>query len=1002
MAEGVFSMLCPSLQSALEDRGWTPTPVQEATQEQIKTGFDRLVVAPTGSGKTMAAVLPLLDRCIKEKWDGLSILYITPLRALNRDVDRRLEEIAAAVGLKIGLRHGDTPQSERNKHVRSPPNLMITTPETFQLMFTGSKLRELLKTVKAVVIDEVHEMAAGERGWQLSIGLSRLEIFKGSSIQKIGLSATVGNPDQVARWLSKDAKPIIAVAPRSTELSVDAIIQTPEDEIGSLELAISPRAHATLRGLAEIVSEKSPCLIFVNSRNSAETVSQRLQAIAPDLKVGVHHGSLAKETRTKMEDDLRQGNLQGLVCTSSLELGIDVGSIRHVVQIRSPRSVDRMLQRVGRADHRLGGIGRGHLLSWECDDLFESAVIARRAMSGEIEPIEWRDSPYSVAANQIVMMVHSHGALPIDLVTESINGACQFENWTREDTISIGNVLADRWVIRCVSDPRSVPWYRWPHDVWKELVRISKKPLPEQPSIRMDEEPSEDIAKMTFDVPPRFSKGWVSKSGRTRQWVTNHLSMIPDKQSYRVRDAVTRQSLGNVDEAFVLSLNDGGEDQDGSRRRFVMAGRTWLVVDADPEQNELLVAPVSDQGHAPQWVGELPPTPADVAREAGRLRRLFAIDLGLMQDETVDTLDPAGLLSNKSKLQDYEINGEAKGMIAEIITNHFNSTNAIPNDRLITIENRSDALVINSCHGNRINEALGHYLLAMSSTKSGKWGRLIVESSRISLQVGGVRPEEIIEWLCETPPDALEGVLSVTLPNSREVRWRFAQIAKIFGILKHGVDPRRINIQALLKKYRGTPVMKEVLSKLFHERMDTSGAADVMRALQSGLIGLEVTATGPLGISSRSEKDLLLPNFDNQQVRARLEGRLMNERAVLCCLNCKSTRRFRVARYPEINDINRCLKCGGKMLACSREGLEKQLIQWVSADDEKTRDRMMKNAQAVSNRGMDAILALMGRGIGEVTCQRLMRKVQRGDREGLLEAIHVAEIEYARTRRFWG
>ena len=196
--------------------------------------------------------------------------------------------------------------------------------------------------------------------------------------------------------------------------------------------------------------------------------------------------------------------------------------------------------------------------------------------------------------------------------------------------------------------------------------------------------------------------------------------------------------------------------------------------------------------------------------------------------------------------------------------------------------------------------------------------------------------------------------------------------------------------------------MNEVLSKLFHERMDIVGASDVMRAIQSGLIGLEVSAMGPLGISSRSEKDLLLPNFDNQQVRARLEGRLMNERAILCCLRCHAVRRFRVARYPEISDAKACLKCKGQMLACTREGLEKQMLEWVKSDEEKTRDRMMKNAQAVANRGMDAILALMGRGIGEATCQRIMRKVQRGDKEGLLEAIHIAEIEYARTRRFWG
>ena len=1002
MAEGVFSKLHESLQTALDEKGWTPTPVQQVTQDEISTGGDRLIVAPTGSGKTMAAMLPLLDRCLNEKWEGMSILYITPLRALNRDVDRRLDELTNAVGLRLGLRHGDTTQSERNKQVRKPPNVMITTPETFQIMFTGSKLRELLRSVRAVVIDELHDMADGERGWQLSVGISRLESFIGREVQKIGLSATIGNPKQVAKWLSKKAESIIAIAPRSTELSVDAVIQMPEDEIGSLELAISPRAHATLRGLAEIISKKSPCLIFVNSRNSAETVSQRLSAIAPDLSIGVHHGSLARDTRTQMENDLREGNLQGLVCTSSLELGIDVGSVNHIVQIRSPRSVDRMLQRVGRADHRLGGIGRGNLLSWESDDLFESAVIARKAIAGEIEPVEWRNRPLSVAANQIVMMIHSHGALSIEEVSEAISGACQFEGWSREDTISIGKVLADRWVIRCVDDPSEVPWYRWPHDVWKELEKHSKKVIPEQPKLAYDEEPTEEMTKLSFEVPPRFAKGWLSRSGRTREWVGKHLSMIPDKQSYRVRDAVTRQPLGNVDEAFVLSLNDGGEDQDGTQRRFVMAGRTWIVVDADPEQNELLVAPVSDQGHAPQWVGELPPTPAEVAREAGRLRRLFAIDLGLMEDEEINQIDPAGLLSGQSTIDEYPLNGEAKGILADIISTHFSSAQMLPSDRLITVEERNDALVLNCCQGNRINEAIGHYLLAMASTRSGKWGRLIVEPCRISLQVGGVTPREIIEWLSETPAEALEGVLSVTLPNSREVRWRFAQIAKIFGILRHGVDPRKINIQALLKKYRGTPVMNEVLSKLFHERMDVVGASDVMRAIQSGLIGLEVSAMGPLGISSRSEKDLLLPNFDNQQVRARLEGRLMNERAILCCLRCHAVRRFRVARYPEISDAKACLKCKGQMLACTREGLEKQMLEWVKSDEEKTRDRMMKNAQAVANRGMDAILALMGRGVGEATCQRIMRKVQRGDKEGLLEAIHIAEIEYARTRRFWG
>ncbi len=1002
MAGDSFDLLHEELQSALQKKDWIPTPVQDASINDLIQGFDRLIVAPTGSGKTMAAILPLLDRCLNEKWEGMSILYITPLRALNRDVDRRLEELCETLNLKLGLRHGDTSQSERTKQVRNPPNIMITTPETFQLMFTGKKIIKLLQSVQAVIIDEVHEMAGGERGWQLSLGISRLEKIQNCKIQKIGLSATIGNPEIVAKWLSNDAEAIIADAPRTTELSVNAIQQNPDDEVGSMELAISPRAHATLRGLSNIISEKKPCLIFVNSRNGAETVSQRLQSIAPELKIGVHHGSLSTEMRTEMENKLRNGEIHGLVCTSSLELGIDVGSINHVVQIQSPRSVDRMLQRVGRADHRLGGIGSGDLLAWETDDLLESAVIARRAVNGLIEDVEWRNMPLSIAANQIVMMVHSHGALALDNVTEIISNCGQFKEWDREKTIAISKVLADGWVVKLVENPEEIPWYKWPFTVWEETIKSTEQKIPEIPKLINNEEISSELSKLTFSVAPKFANGWISRSGRTREWSTKHLSMIPDKQSYRVRDALTRSTLGNVDEAFVLSINDGGEEEDGRLRRFVMAGRTWMVIDADPEQNELLVTPVSDQGHAPQWVGELPPTPANVAREVGRLRRLIAIDLGLMKDEKKEIIDYAGLLSGKSSLDDYPINGEAKGILAEVISSHFEATGTIPSEQKITIENREDAIVLNCCQGSKINEAIGHYLLAMSSTKSGKWGRLIVEPCRISIQMAGITPNEISEWLETIPPDALTGVLSVTLPNSREVRWRFAQVAKTFAILRQGVDPRKINLQALLKKYKGTPVMEEVLGKLFHERMDITGAKDVLKAIQSGLIELEITSQGPLGISSRSEKDLLLPNWNNKQVRARLEGRLMNERAVLCCLACHSTRRFRVARYTQLDNPKNCIRCDGRMLAVAREGLEKQLLSWIKSDDKKDLDRMIKNAHSVANRGIEAIIALMGRGVGEVTCQRLLSKIQRGDREGLLEAIHHAEIEYARTRRFWG
>ncbi len=1006
----VFLHLDKSLQKTLEKRDWKPTPIQISAIPEIIAGKDRLLIAPTGSGKTLSAILPILHRCLVEKWEPLAVIYITPLRALNRDVDRRLQEISEAVGLRVGLRHGDTTQSERAKQVRNPPHILVTTPETFQLMFTGKNLRKLLSTVKAVIVDEVHDLAASERGWQLSIGLSRLEALSGNKLQRIGLSATVGNPDQVAKWLSKDGLAIIETGKRVTKISVETAFPSPIDETGAIEHAVPSRAHAIFREIVEIITKDAPCLLFVNSRSDAETIANRLQKMAPELKIGIHHGSLATETRVEMENDLRSGEISGLVCTSSLELGIDIGLINRIIQIKSPRSVDRLLQRVGRADHRLGGIGRGTIFAWDCDEIIEAAVIAERSLRGELEPVVWRDAPSSVVVNQLILMAHSFKAVPIDEATEIISNTFQFQDWTRQDTIDVLQMIAENWLLNLVINPKQSPWYRWPTKIYDEAKIAAKSKgldLPDERPLFVtpDEEISDAIKKLQVQLPQKYANGWFSTAGRTREWVTKHLSMIPDKQSYRVRDSVTRRSIGSVDEAFVLSLNDSGEDEDGAIRRFVIAGRTWMIIDADPEKSELLVVPVSDQAKAPQWVGELPPVPADVARDIGRLRWLIAKDLNLVEanNQNAREIDKFGLLSsNKLAVSNYPINEHALGMLSDEIGDHLEKAGILPTDRTITIEQRNDAIIINSCQGTKINETLGHLLLAMASTKSGNWGRLIIESTRIGLQASGISPSDLITWLHETPPDALEGLLSVTLPNSRQLRWRFAQVGKTFGIIRHGVDPRRINLQALIKKYRGTVVLQEVLDKLFFEKMDILGAKDVLHGIQNGLISIEITAAGPIGLSRRSSKDLLLPNWDNAAVRERLRLRLENERAVLCCLKCGAVRRFRVARYNEIQDIGSCLKCQGSMMACAREGLLSMLKDWVSSDDDNDRIRMIKNAEMIQNRGYEAVLCLMGRGIGEATAQRILRKTPRKSAEGLLKAIHLAEVEYARTRRFWG
>ena len=615
MTAEALELLHPRVRELVEKRGWELTPVQEAATADLVAGKDRILVAPTGSGKTEAAVLPIASRAVQEEWKSLSILYITPLRALNRDIDRRLANLLEPLGISVGLRHGDTSQKERNKQSKKPPNLLVTTPETAQIMLLGSRLREHLAGVKAVVLDEVHDLAASERGAQLLIGLERISGLEGARgrFQRVGLSATVGNPVEVARWMSAEAEPIFGPAPRTTKVTVHRETPTPEDDLLAGEWAISPKSIAAFRHLAHTLIEDSPSLVFVNSRSTAETVAQRLASIVPEIEVGVHHGSLAAETRREMEEALRAGQLHGLICTSSLELGIDIGSIRRVHQLNSPRAVDRMLQRVGRAEHHIGGVGRGDVLAWEIDDIAECAVIARRAMAGELEGVEWRYDPAIVAANQFLQMAAERSVVPLNQATALLKRSTIFPQWTEEDTLAVLRVLDDRWLLRLVEKPRQSDPTIWNPKLWQGLakkVNEGARPADLMPEDRPPwDEDYEDSQKsrwrraMVQHLPESLTSGWFSPAGKLGRNRTEHISMIPDEISYRVRDAVTRRTLGSVDEAFVLSLNNVGEDDAGRPRRFVMAGRTWMIVDADPEQSELLVAPVKDTGEAPVWAG---------------------------------------------------------------------------------------------------------------------------------------------------------------------------------------------------------------------------------------------------------------------------------------------------------------------------------------------------------------------------------------------------------------
>ncbi|MDE0953666.1 MAG: DEAD/DEAH box helicase [Candidatus Poseidoniales archaeon] len=993
MSKTAMETLHPDVRNLITQLGWKLTPIQEEAMIDLYNGHDRLLVAPTGSGKTEAAILPVVSRALEEKWEGLSILYITPLRALNRDIDRRLSAMLEPLGLTVGLRHGDTTQKERTKQSKNPPNLLITTPETTQIMLLGSRLRKHLSGVKVIILDEIHDLAGNERGAQLMVGLERIADINKGLFQRIGLSATVGNPKEVANYMSKKAEPILGPAPRFTEVVVHKEKTSAEDEILSVQWSVSPNSIAAFRRLANSLINDSPSLIFVNSRSAAETVAQRLSAIVPEIKIGVHHGSLAAETRKDMEDKLRQGELNGIICTSSLELGIDIGSIKRVHQLQSPRAVDRLLQRMGRAEHHLGGTGRGEILAWEVDEISECAVIARKAMAAELEGIEWQTDPGVVAANQFIQLAIERGVVPLEKANQIIKNCSIFKEWNYKSSIGILRVLNDRWLIRLVENPEDSDVTKWPAKLWEELASRSDQDIPtKRPP--WDEE-QEDLDKIKWRrgmlkvLPESLKNGWFSPSGKASKSRTEHISMIPDEISYRVRDVVTRSVLGSVDEAFVLSLNnDASDDSLGRARRFVMAGRTWQIVDADPEQEELLVAPIKETGEAPVWSGELPPVPKEVAREVGKLRRSIAITLGAVEND--DSVVP---------FEEYPLSPSAREALIYAVSEHIEATGVLPDEKTVTIEDRQGTIVLNTCAGSKINETLAHLIQAFGSLKDGKMGRTLIDPYRISIQIPGTTSSDIIGWLQDTPPIALPSLMRMTIPNGRAVRWRVVQVARRMGVLQKGVDPRKVNLQGLMRRWKGTPVIEEALSKLFHERMDIDSTVDFLTDIQNGDIMILSTPPGPLGQSIKSEKDLLLPSWSDKELREHLEVRLLNERAVLICLNCKNKTRKRVERFPE--RIESCSTCSGTMQACSPERMESMLIDWVESRDPKVSGKMTKNAELIRTHGKDAVICMMGRGIAEETATRILRGHVFGERVRLLRSIHNAELKYASTRRYW-
>ncbi|MCK4483074.1 DEAD/DEAH box helicase, partial [Candidatus Bathyarchaeota archaeon] len=360
---------------------------------KILEGKNVLLISPTATGKTEAAFLPVLSMLLQEpqRIRGIKLLYITPLRALNRDMLERLEWWCNNLDIKLAVRHGDTETKERTRQSRSPPTILITTPETLQAILPGWILRQHLRHVRWVVIDEVHEIADSKRGSQLSLALERLRRIVGKDFQTIGLSATIGTPEEVAQFLVGTGRSVeIIRVPVARILRLKVIFPKPETEDYKLstKLYTHPEVAARLRIIRDYISKRKSVLLFTNTRAISEVLASRFRVWDMNFPVSIHHGSLAKPSRVAAERGLKNGELKGLVCTSSLELGIDVGRIDMVIQYMSPRQVTRLIQRVGRSGHRIGRIAEGIIVTMDSDDTLEALAVAKKALKEDLEPVE--------------------------------------------------------------------------------------------------------------------------------------------------------------------------------------------------------------------------------------------------------------------------------------------------------------------------------------------------------------------------------------------------------------------------------------------------------------------------------------------------------------------------------------------------------------------------------------------------------------------------------------
>ncbi len=664
----------PAVRDWFEASFAQPTPAQVGGWAAIAAGQHTLIHAPTGSGKTLAAFLWCLDRLVRdpsppatrEQPGQVRILYVSPLKALSYDVERNLRAplagIALAAGrrgdpvpqISVGLRTGDTPADERRNLARRPPDILITTPESLYLLLT-SAARETLVGVEHVIVDEVHAIAGSKRGAHLALSLERLERLTSRPPQRIGLSATQRPLDTIARFLGGVGPDrTVSIVDSGSRKPLELSVVVPVEDMGRLgeSVPLEERPSAPQPGadprfsiwpsihprILELIRAHHSTIVFCNSRRLAERLAQRLNELAGEELVRAHHGSIAREQRLAIEDDLKSGRLPAIVATSSLELGIDMGAVDLVIQIESPTSVARGLQRIGRAGHQVDAPSRGVIFPKYRGDLLEAAVVAERMHAGAIETTLVPRNPLDVLAQQIVAMTVMD-RWTVDQLAEVVGRASPYESLSREALEGVLGMLAGAY-------------------------------------------PSDEFAELKARIVWDRVTGVVEGRRDARMVAVTSGGTIPDRGLFGVfiagEPGTPGRRVGELDEEMVYELRAGMHGD-----VVVLGASSWRVLEISHDRVIVQPAP-GVPGKLPFWHGDALGRPIELGRALGGFVREIEADLGRGAPGRTAALERLAARNDLDPLA-------AENLVA-YLEEELAVAGALPTDRRIVVERFRDEL----------------------------------------------------------------------------------------------------------------------------------------------------------------------------------------------------------------------------------------------------------------------------------------------------------------------